>query len=242
MYRRKNTQIGSTSDHFCKVRTIYIVEATENTITDMNITNEYRNRRKYVTDAEAIVAQYLDESYYKLWSNSVERCNEKALQVQGLDLTALSGTTPITIDEKASVLWSNKRLTTFAQEISAINIDGEEYDGWLLNFNSVSDYLLYVWIDAANTPLRSPADILDATVALVKKCNLWYYLRVHDIYSTELRELARDMRKKGTRSTTYKGYKVVHQTNKQEHAVSILIPRTELIGIATHAARIKMKQ
>ena len=204
------------------------------------VRQEYLVRRNVVEHGEKVVAEYLDKEYYPIWANSVERIPaDTEEQYNGLDLTALSGTTQLSIDEKASVLWAGKVLCTFSQEISFINAGGHEMDGWLLDFNSVSDYLLYVWIDdCRRTPLKDPDDIIDATVALVAKKDLWHYLKEEGFSSTQLRDTARWMRNNSVKETTIHGHRLTCRLDRQEKAANILIPRRMLIEMAVHACRI----
>lgn len=204
------------------------------------VRQEYYERRNVVERGEEIVAKFLDREYYPLWSTELARTpKDTQEQFDGLDLTALSGTTQLKIDEKASVLWAGNVLCTFSQEISFINAGGHEMDGWLLDFNSISDYLLYVWIDdCRRRPLKDPDDIIDCTVALVSKKDLWHYLKETGFTSTQLRETARWMRKNSVKETIISGHRVTCRLDRQEKAANILIPRRMLIEMAVHACRI----
>lgn len=204
---------------------------------------DYRNRRTKDEKDEKIVGDYLDTYFYPTFAITVTRNTDKDTQINGLDVTASSREWTYTIDEKAATRWAGRNLQTFAHEITSVNKSGKEYDGWLLDFHSSSDYLLEVWIDelgnTSNT-LNSAEDIKDATMCLIKKSDLWNYLRKKDIKSTELKELGDSMRTCGTSSTYYKGFKVICSHDTQEMSANILIPRSTLINtISIYSVQIK---
>lgn len=193
---------------------------------------DYQIRRKKDEKDEKTVGDFLDNVFYPTWTDSTLRNTDKETQIKGLDITVTSkeGYT-FTIDEKAATRWAGKNLQTFAHEISSINKRGEEYDGWLLDFNSSSEYLVEVWVDGLkSTTLTDWQDITDATVVLIPKSALWHYLRRSGVNSTSLRELGRNLRNFGMYSDYYKGFKVTCQQTKQEMAANILIPRSTLIN------------
>ena len=202
----------------------------------------YRSRRNKDEKDEAIVAKYLDTYFYPEWTTTISRNSDKETQIAGLDLTVVDkkGKT-ITIDEKAATRWIGKHLHTFSHEISSINVNGDEYDGWLLDFNSASDYLLEVWLDdAKDTSLNAYTDITDITIALVEKKELWSYLKHKNIDSRKLKEIGDYLRQINSAYTWYQGFKITHQVNQQEHAANILIPRDTIINtISTYAVNIK---
>jgi hypothetical protein len=203
---------------------------------------DYRTRRRKDEKDEAIVAQYLDKYFYPNWTTTSTRNTDKETQVAGLDITVVDFKgDEITIDEKAATRWIGRSLTTFSHEISSIDVTGREYDGWLLDFDSASDYLLEVWIDdAKDTSLNDYKDITDATIALVPKKNIWNYLKKRGIKSGKLKELGSEMRDRNMPYFYYQNLKMTQQTNQQEHAVNILIPRDSIINyISTYAVRIK---
>ena len=85
-----------------------------------------------------------------------------------------------TIDEEAATRWIGRNLQTFAHEISGVNVNGDTYNGWLLDFNSSSDYLVEVWIDNVNSTdgyLHDYTNITDNTIAMIKKSDLYQWLK-----------------------------------------------------------------
>lgn len=203
--------------------------------------DDYKTRRTKDEKDEKIVAQYLDKYFYPNWTMTSTRCTDKEMQCEGLDITVVNskGET-ITIDEKAATRWIGRNLPTFSHEISSIDTAGREYDGWLLNFNSASDYLLEVWIDdAKDTKLNDYTDITDATIALVPKKNIWNYLRKNQISSRELKAVAEEMRTINKPYRYFKNFKITVQTNCQEHSANILISRNTIVNLlSSYAVRI----
>lgn len=203
---------------------------------------DYKTRRTKDEKDEKIVAQYLDKYFYPNWTMTSTRCTDKQMQCEGLDITVVdSNGEKITIDEKAATRWIGRSLSTFSHEISSIDTVGREYDGWLLDFKSKSEYLLEVWIDdAKDTKLNDYTDITDATIALVPKKNIWNYLRKNQITSSELKAVAEEMRTTNKPYRYLKNFKLTQQTNQQEHAANILIPRNTIINLlSSYAVRIK---
>lgn len=205
---------------------------------------DYTIRRAKDEKDEKIVGTYLDNYFYPTFTTTITRNTDKATQITGLDVTVTdSEGYDYTIDEKAATHWAGKNLQTFAHEVSSVNISGNTYDGWLLDFHSSSDYLVEVWIDEVNTvdgKLNDYTNITDATIVLIKKSDLWNFLRHKNISSTSLRDLGERLRNFNMSYDYYNGYKVTQQMNYQEHAVNILIPRTTLINeISRYAVRIK---
>lgn len=204
--------------------------------------SDYKERRTKDERDEKIVAKYLDTYFYPTFTVTTTRNTDKATQIAGLDVTVTdSEGYNYTIDEKAATNWVGRNLQTFAHEVSSVNVSGITYDGWLLDFKSASDYLVEVWVDdAKDTILTDYTDITDTTIALIKKQDLWNYLKRKDISSIKLKELGEKMRNFNMPYEYYNGFKVTQQMNYQEHAVNILIPRDTLINtISQYAVRIK---
>ena len=101
--------------------------------------------------------------------------------------------------------------------------------------------MVEVWVDdAKDTTLTDYTDITDITIALIKKQDLWNYLKHKNISSIQLKELGEKLRNFNMSYEYYNGFKVTQQMNYQEHAVNILIPRDTLINtISRYAVRIK---
>lgn len=204
--------------------------------------SDYRERRTKDERDEKIVAKYLDTYFYPTFTVTTTRNTDKATQISGLDVTVTdSEGYNYTIDEKAATHWVGRNLQTFAHEVSSVNVSGITYDGWLLDFHSTSDYLVEVWVDdAKDTTLTDYTDITDITIALIKKQDLWNYLKHKNISSIKLKELGEKLRNFNMPYEYYNGFKVTQQMNYQEHAVNILIPRDTLINtISQYAVRIK---
>jgi len=204
---------------------------------------DYKERRTRDESDEKIVANYLDTYFYPEFCTTITRNYDKATQIKGLDVTVANDEYTITIDEKAATRWAGRNLQTFAHEISSVNRRGEEYDGWLLDFNSASNYLVEVWIDELGTVdnrLHTADDIKDCTVTLIPKREIYNYLKRKGVTSIDLRNIGSSLRMTYTSSTEYKGFRITCQTNNLERAANILIPRSVLVNeLAAISARIK---
>lgn len=208
---------------------------------------DYRTRRSQDVKDEKIVGDFLDTYFYPTFSTTITRNKNKELQIQGLDVT-VTGTNGYnyTIDEKAATRWVGRNLQTFAHEISSVNVKGEIYDGWLLDFHSASQFLVEVWIDAVNTTdgiLYDYTNIKDATVVMIYKPDLFHYLGSKGIRSNKLKEIAECIRNHGVPSWNFNGFKITCQQKCQERAANILIPRDTLINtISCYSVQIKNGQ
>lgn len=208
---------------------------------------DYRTRRTRDAHDEKIVGEFLDTYFYPTFSTTITRNTDKATQIQGLDITVtgLDGF-DYTIDEKAATRWIGRNLQTFAHEISSINVAGETYDGWLLDFHSASKFLVEVWIDNVNSTdgrLHDYTNITDATIVLVYKNDLYDYLKKKGITSRKLKEIGQCLRNHDLSSWNFNGFKITCQQNCQERAANILIPRDTLINtISCYSVQIKNGQ
>lgn len=205
---------------------------------------DYQERRCKDEKDEKIVGRFLDTHFYPTFTIDTTRNTDKDTQITGLDVTVSDANGyQYTIDEKAATHWAGKNLQTFAHEVSSIDVAGKEYDGWLLDFNSSSEYLVEVWIDGLNSEngkLNDYTNITDCTIALIKKSDLWTWLKKKNISSTGLKELGEKLRNYNQPYEYYNGLKVTLQMNYQEHAVNILIPRDSIINsISKYAVNIK---
>lgn len=205
---------------------------------------DYQERRSRDSKDEKLVGQFLDAYFYPTFTTTITRNTDKATQIKGLDVTVTDNENfKYTIDEKAATRWAGKNLQTFAHEISSVNVLGYTYDGWLLDFESSSKYLVEVWIDGVSTTdnrIYKYTDITDATIVLIKKSDLYAWFKRNNISIDKLKEIGEYLRNYSRYSEWYNGYKIMCQQNCQERAANILIPRNTLINsIGRYAVRIK---
>lgn len=206
--------------------------------------NDYRERRAKDEQDEKIVGEFLDTYFYPTFCTTITRNTNKETQIKGLDLTVTGfNGVKYTIDEKAATRWAGRNLQTFAHEINSVNVSGHTYDGWLLDFQSASDYLVEVWIDelsSIDNKLHSKEDIKDCTITLIPKKSLYEYLKKNGVQSSTLREYGNMLRQYNKPSTYYGKFKITCQTYQQEQAANILIPRDTLINtIGCYSVQIK---
>ena len=195
-------------------------------------------KQRYKKDmiGEQAATDFTIENIYTAFTTNIQRIYDEDIQKKGLDIIASAVTSTgeirvITIDEKASLYW--RHLHTFAQEVSFINNSDKVQKGWLLDFNSLSDYLLYIWIDETINGVKDimyKEDILDATVSLVRKRDLWRYLKDNGIDSDRLYVYCNDMRDnnilKNWITPKNKTFKItIQDAEHEERAANILLDR-----------------
>jgi len=109
----------------------------------------YRNQDQVV---ELEVEKFLDKKLYSGGSLSFERCDDKKLQLQGIDgfLSVPSlGIDKMPADEKAGIHYVNRPIPTYLMELSQVRMNGMETDGWFLSAENQTEYyvLMYLYAD-----------------------------------------------------------------------------------------------
>lgn len=135
--------------------------------------SKYRERHE---QQEAWVANYLDTSFYPYISRNFKRNDCSETNKRGIDVYLTGRTEVITIDEKASVEWSNCGLDRYSLELSLLTYDKEtgeakEINGWYMS-NSISTHIGIVFIDSATTVsdrYLTGSGITEATVVFLNK-------------------------------------------------------------------------
>lgn len=191
--------------------------------------------RKYDETAEGIVCKFLDDKFY----NRVElfdRKNDINNQVDGIDTTFEFKGTSFLCDEKAAIRYVNKKLNTFAFELSFINKAGNRQEGWFLDNNKRTNSYLLCYINRAQyDSISSVEDILEAEVILVTRDKLIKFLDAKG-WSKKLIKLKCDRiihkedRKFG--DIYIDGVKFSYSDHLYEQPVNILISRYNLRKIS----------
>ena len=106
----------------------------------------YEDKRK-----EELFGVWLDSHFYKYMLGkykNITRNTDVALQKRGVDviIETYSGKL-IYIDEKATLQYINKNISTFAFEIRNTTSGAQ---GWLYNLNYITDYYLLAWPNATD--------------------------------------------------------------------------------------------
>jgi hypothetical protein len=104
---------------------------------------------------EREIAAFLDKNLYLssgLFSEHV-RTDDIDSQKKGSDIilsTCDGKLHSVVVDEKAAAKYANRRLNTFALELSYIGMYDKKKDGWFLDKSKVTQYYLLVWIVKAD--------------------------------------------------------------------------------------------
>ena len=132
--------------------------------------------REYDEHCEKVMAQFLDEHFYKnIGYTWIERVTDRERQVKGLDVILKRGDKVYNIDEKAAIRYTNG-LKTFALELSFLNRKGNRVDGWLIDEKKVNDYFVFVWINKIEGELiENVNSFKEVEVALVSKEKIMIY-------------------------------------------------------------------
>lgn len=146
-----------------------------------NLYSNLSRREKDVRD-ERIVAEYLDNNFYNLWTSGTTRIkSDTSLQYRGVDITCDVDGFEYVIDEKAATHYVGKNLQSFSQELSFVNRAGRLQKGWFMNDENLNDCYVYVWLDEALTTednhLLSANMIKRLTASLVQKRDIIKYLK-----------------------------------------------------------------
>jgi hypothetical protein len=113
--------------------------------------------RKQDIIVEREVAKFLDENLYNNSDIFKEflRTPNREEQLLGYDvmLSTWDGRLKwAVVDEKVAARYANKKLGTFALEISFLNKSGKEIVGWLIDEKKKTEYYLCGWITKSDIP------------------------------------------------------------------------------------------
>ena len=118
------------------------------------------SNRKNDMAVEREIAKFLDEYLYsdkELFSEFV-RTDGKEEQIKGSDVILSSSDGKlhrVVVDEKVAVTRANRKLDTFALELSFIRKDGKKECGWFIDSTKNTEYYLFGWINKADIPFNS---------------------------------------------------------------------------------------
>ena len=128
--------------------------------------------RQKVEEQEAWVGQWLDLYFYPHITRQFLRNTDTETQKRGIDVYVTGNTKCISIDEKASVQWTNVGLDKYSVELSLLNDDGKEIDGWYMTDTSISTHMEVIFIDSGETyndRYLANSAITQATVVILDK-------------------------------------------------------------------------
>ena len=99
-----------------------------------------------------IVNDFLDKYLYTEANGftRVERVEDRARQIRGVDVELFFNGEFHRVDEKAATSWINRGLKTFSLELAFVDRSGEIFDGWFIRDDLLTDSYVFVWIDEAD--------------------------------------------------------------------------------------------
>ena len=102
--------------------------------------------------AEEQLGEFMDVYFYSRLNSkggtelSFTRVKDKETQLEGVDIVIEVDGKRMTIDEKASIYYSNAMIPTFAFELDSIQKGNvEPVEGWFVNDNLATEYYMLIW-------------------------------------------------------------------------------------------------
>ena len=192
-------------------------------------------RKKDVTFSN-IVGDFLEESFYKGRVENFIRVYDFERQIRGIDVTFNMRGKRYICDEKSAVQYVNRKLNTFALEVSFIDKQNKIHDGWLVDETKINNSFLFVWIDKAKSNfLSKKEDILSCDIALVDKNAILLYLFENGWNKTNLLVKSDKIRKNRNEykgDVNKDGFKFSYSEQLVEKPINILVKRKKLMEIA----------
>lgn len=146
--------------------------------------SELVSNRKTDSKQEKLFNQFLFDYFFSKINKTSKLIYDRELQIAGVDLQFNGAKTGnlLNVDIKAqsSKKYLNAPRPTFLLELSSINRYGEDFVGWFLNPDLITDYYAFMWIPKAKVNadggINSPDDIEEAEVMLVSKKKIKTYI------------------------------------------------------------------
>lgn len=136
--------------------------------------------REKDSNIEKEVCKFCDKYLYSdLTGIQLRRSTSVEEQMSGIDgyLSIPSkGIFDAPADEKAAMHYVNKRIPTFALELSQITVRGEEVDGWFMNDDYKTEYYILMYLEA---------NVLKYTDKRGRLCYRWHDITEHNLKSVE---------------------------------------------------------
>lgn len=152
--------------------------------------NESEFRQSDVS-GEKEVGLYLDEKFYKIYTNDFKRITDFESQVNGIDTTFVFNNKKIICDEKVALNYINRPLNTFAMELMFKNRIGECNVGWFLDKEKLTTHYLLCYITKCNVDkYPKKCDINEMEIILVSKVSLLEFLNRSGFSHSELMDKA----------------------------------------------------
>lgn len=187
----------------------------------------------------SIVSEFVKTQFYDIYTHELEVVEDKKRQVQGIDSIFTIDEQKYYCDEKSAVRYRN--IKTFALELSFLNKFDELMNGWFVSDKMINDCYLFIWIDRSSSDtsdkkvIRQVSDIKEAEIMLVRKDDIFEYLRKLGWTKERLLRKSERIRCEGDRNfgdLFYDGCRFSYSEMLAEKPINILLPRKELRKIA----------
>ena len=233
--------------------------------------------RKSDSHGERIVHQFLEEHFYKVLQNDalrsifgdseierIESVTDVVRQCLGVDTVIHLRDTneDKLLDEKASIYYINKNLSTFAFELMTKRKDGIFTDGWFVNDHFQNSHYLVMWLKARGKKDRdgnwingsryirslTVDDIRSVEAFLLDKDQMHSYLKRLGITPQMLKKKAIEMHNGNIHKffltddirIQNSGYKACYDSKTMfEEPVNLLLNKSLLAQLADHRFEIK---
>lgn len=184
-----------------------------------------------------IVSKFLEKHFY-CDVEKYERVEDRERQLNGIDVIFIWGGKQYVCDEKAAIRYVNKKLQTFAFELSFLGKSDRLIDGWLISEGKLNNSFLCIWIDKADYDiLEDIDDIKEMEIALIDKQKLIDYLKSLGWDIKKLHIKADRMRKdvkEPQGDIEINGCRFVCSRKLAEKPVNVLVSREKLKEIADY--------
>lgn len=188
--------------------------------------NESEFRQSDVS-GEKEVGLYLDEKFYKIYTNDFKRITDFESQVNGIDTTFVFNNKKIICDEKVALNYINRPLNTFAMELMFKNRIGECNVGWFIDKDKITTYYLLCYITKCDVDkFPKKCDIKEMEIILVSRNSLLEFLNRSGLGYDELLNKALNIY---NGNIYLNGYKFSKSEKFVESPVNILISKDILI-------------
>ena len=213
---------------------------------------------------EEILTEWIEANFLSIYSNQYDIIQDSKIQKTGVDFILNSKKIfkydlPYKVDFKAALTYTkpikddngNKpsKMPTFAFELSFLNPDKQEREGWLFgnNYSNTEYYMVaWVWADLPNKDsgnfIRANMDnfnyenIEEVEVMIIKKSKLQNYARRYGIDRESAHIYSQSMRNKNKKYTylnKYGNFPRLHYTSfLNEEPVNLVIHNDDLKEMA----------
>lgn len=208
--------------------------------------NKLVSNRKNDTKQEKVLNDYLFKNYFKPLNPTSQLVFDKDLQIAGVDveITTKNGVKKyIDIKAQSSKKYVNNPKPTYILELSSLNRHGDDFVGWFLNEELITDYYTFVWIPKAKVneklEIVSPDDIEEVEVMTVNKSALKKYI-LSILGDRNIQDIVAQMRKNElTRLPLTNGIHFSHTPTLFEKPVNLVVKKHILKKFAINHYYIK---